>query len=155
MMHISLGLVGRVVYQLGRKRLAIPLRRLSAQGVPALQVRELHRQNRGLDRVEPAVDTDDDMVVAAATPVVAHQPDALRQPRIVGDYCSGVAERAEVFAGVEAEAADVPDRARGPPAAPRPMRLCGILDHLQTVAVGELPLPVPFGHPPPPGTANS
>jgi hypothetical protein len=58
------------------------------------------------------------MVVAAATAVVAHQPDAVREPRIVGDHRAGVAKRAEVLAGVEAEAADVPDRAREPSAAP-------------------------------------
>jgi hypothetical protein len=137
MMHIRTGLVRRVVHKAGRKRLVIPLGRLSALGVPALQMGELHRQNCGLNRIEAAVNADDDMVVAAVTTVIAHQPDAVRQPRIISDHRSGVAKRAEVLARVEAEAADTPDRAREPPIAPRPVRLRGILDHCQAVPVGE------------------
>ena len=73
-------------------------------------MRQPRPQNSRLDLVEPAVDTDSDVVVALGLAVLAHEQQALRQLFVVCKHRPTVAERGEILRRVEAEAAERPDR---------------------------------------------
>jgi hypothetical protein len=80
--------------------------------------------------------------VALALPVVAQHPDPLGQRVVVGDNGAALAQRAEVLAGVEAEAAGPTHRPRAGPCAARASVLGGvglarILDDLDAELLSE------------------
>ena len=50
---------------------------------------------------------------------------------------AGIAKRAEVLAGIEAEGGRMAERARAAPLVARTVRLAGVLEHEQAVAVGD------------------
>ena len=66
---------------------------------------ELDRQHGRLQGVEPVGEADDPVVVLLDAAVVAQQPHRLEQLGVVGGDRAGVAERAQVLARVEGEAA--------------------------------------------------
>ena len=80
-----------------------------ARAAPSLhagEVRQLHAQHRGLQRVEAEVGADQVMVVLRLHAVIANQPQLVRQRRVGRGDEAAVAERAEVLAREEREAAD-------------------------------------------------
>ena len=96
---------------------------------PGVEVRQLDPQDRRLDRVEPAVDADQLVVVPRL-----HAVDAEQLERF-GDVVAGrrqeaaVADPAEVLGGIEAEATQVAETSRGPPLVGSADGLGGILNH--------------------------
>ena len=106
--------------ELGAETAAVELR-FVARGVlragrgPAVEMRQLHAQHGGLQRVEPAVDADEVMVVPRLLPVVAQHPQLRGQLAVVGRDHAAVAEAAEILGRIEAQAAERAERA-GPPA---------------------------------------
>src|SRR6185437_1786315 len=78
----------------------------AARLVPAGQPLELGPQDHRLQRVEPAVAADDDVLVLAPAAVVGPDPDRVGEFGVVGDHRAGVAVCAEVLARVEAGGRD-------------------------------------------------
>ena len=78
--------------------------------VPAVHVAQLDVQDRALDPLHARVVAELDVVMAPVLGVVPEPADPLGHVRIVGHDAAGFAERAQVLAGVEAEA---PDPAEG------------------------------------------
>ena len=67
------------------------------------EVRQLHRQDRRLHSVEPAVDALDLMVALHEAAVPREHAHAIGKLLVVGDDGAGVAHRAEILSGIEAE----------------------------------------------------
>src|SRR2546421_5080663 len=91
---------------------------------PPVEVLELDEQDRGLHLVEAEVAADDEMVVLGLAAVDSQDLQALRQCGIVGHAHPRIAERAQVLAWEEGEAADVTDAAG--PTAPRILSTDGL-----------------------------
>ena len=68
-----------------------------AGGGPGIEMRELHAQDRGLQRVEAAVPADRLVLVAFALAVDAQYFQARSDVAVVGRYRAAVAECAEIF----------------------------------------------------------
>jgi hypothetical protein len=68
-----------------------------ARGGPRRQVRQLGAEDRGLQRVEPEVAADRDVVVLGPRAVVAQERDPIGQRGIVGEHRAAVAAGAEVL----------------------------------------------------------
>jgi hypothetical protein len=91
-------------------------------------MRQLHAEDRRLDRVEPAVDADHLVVVPRLHAVDAEQFQRLRDVVAGGREEAAVAGAAEVLGRIEAEAADVTEAAGAAAMPGREDRLGGILD---------------------------
>ena len=102
----------------------------AAGRVPAVEPLQLDRQDRGLERIEAAVAPRELVLVlgAGAATVVGERADLAGQLGVVGGDATGVAERTEVLAGVEAECPRDAERAGGPVAPTRALGLRGVLD---------------------------
>src|SRR5438067_4724070 len=85
------------------ERLRVQGRSRATLGVPHVEQRELVREHDRLDRVEPRGEADHLVVVLRALPVLAQRLHACDEIVIVGDQRAGVAECAEILAGIEAE----------------------------------------------------
>ena len=107
------------------------------QLVPVVEPPELHAQHRGLERVEPFVAADRDVLVLAALPEVAEHANRRVELLVVRGHGAGVAVRAEILARIEAEGGDVGERAATPPAVLGSVRLRRILDEPQAVALAD------------------
>ena len=73
------------------RRVALTRRRV------AVEVRQLHREQRGLQRIEPEIATDDLMIIFRLHPVHADDLRLLEKRGVVGDDRTGIAERAEIL----------------------------------------------------------
>ena len=71
-------------------------------------MRQLDSKHRRLKRVQSEVAADPLVKILRLRAVVAEQTDLVRKRRIVGRHQPGIAERAEVLARKEREAADGP-----------------------------------------------
>ena len=97
-----------------------------------------HAQRRRLELVEARVVADLDVNPGIGLAVRSKRPGHPRDVVVVGQDRSGVADCAEVLAGVEAEAGRVAERARAPALVARPGRLGGVLEHEQPVGARQL-----------------
>src|SRR5437016_573877 len=84
---------------------------LGAALAPAIEVTQLHAQDRGLERVEPRVRADNRVVVLGSGAVLAQQPHALGELRVLAHHRPAVPGRAETLAREEREASEVAHRA--------------------------------------------
>ena len=75
--------------------------------IPRRQVLQFHVEDRSLHRIDAVVVADDVVHVLRLAPVVSELAKTLRQLRVARRDRAGIPERAEVLAGVEAEASDV------------------------------------------------
>src|SRR4051794_2937009 len=100
-------------------------------------MRQLGPEDRSLDRIEPGVDPREGADVTLTPAIFADFPQRGRERRIVGRGHSGIAERAEIFRRIEAEAGDVADAPSWPTAIVRPMALCAILDNPKPMCAAE------------------
>lgn len=66
---------------------------------PRGQVRQLHAEDRRLQRVEPEVAADQVVVILRLHPVVAQEPQPARQRLVSAGHQAAIPERAEVLAG--------------------------------------------------------
>ena len=98
---------------------------------------ELDSQHRRLQRVESAVDALLEVDILLRRAVIAQRGDALGQCGVMGGDGTGIAECAEVFAGVKAPGHDVAAVADAPRAPGRAVGLCGIFHQAQTVSVAD------------------
>ena len=115
------------------------LRRAGAPGgVAAVQELELDAKDRALDAVHAAVPAHHRVVVFAGLAVVPEHADLRGQFRVIGGDRAGLAEGAEVLAGIEAEAAGHTEGAGFAALVEGAVRLAGILDHRQAVPPGDL-----------------
>ena len=87
---------------------------IPAHGVVLVEIFQLHAQHGGLDLVEAAVAPFHVEHVLAARTVIADGSHHVGQRAVVGRHGSGVAERAEVLARIEAMARGVAERACTP-----------------------------------------
>ena len=111
---------------------------LRARGAPAIQVRQLHVEHRGLQLIDTEVAADERVVVLRFPAVHAQHGEPLGERRIVGDTRAGIAEGAEVLGREEGQAADIAETAGARAVRVRRAdRLGGILDHLQGMGPGE------------------
>src|SRR3954467_9188844 len=84
---------------------------VASRRVPLVEVPELDGEERGLERVEPAVRPDRFVLVLRSRPtVVRDDADPVRQRSVVRDDRAAVAEGAEVLPRIEAEAAGDAER---------------------------------------------
>ena len=102
-------------------------------------------KHRGLDFVEAAVPSRREVVVALPLRAGAEAPHARRQPFVRRGHQPGVAEGPEVLGGIEAERGGPPEGAERPPRSARPVRLAGVLDDRDPVAVRDLQQRPPSG----------
>ena len=100
-------------------------------------MRELHCQQRGLQRVEAEVSTHQLVIILRLRTVRAEQARPLGQRVVVGHEQSRVAECAEVFRREETVGAHVPDGPQLPAAIRRAHGLRGVLDDEQVVLARE------------------
>ena len=119
------------------QRRAIARRERPPPRRPAAQQRQPRGQDGRLQLVESRVDARLLMVIAIRLAAVSQPADALREPAIVGDDRAAIAKRAEILGGIEAECSSHPDRADGPAAGGRQMRLAAVLDDGEVVARGD------------------
>ena len=127
------GAAGRV-----REQTAVA-RGVGAAGLgPRGEMRRFHPQHRGLQRIQPEIAADGLMVVLRFAAVIAHQSDARGERRVVRRHQSGVAERAEVLARKEREAAAVAERSGLTPAIGRADRLTCVFDHRDVARARDL-----------------
>ena len=109
-----------------------------APPIVAFEPRQLDREDRRLDRVEPRVDPRTGADVTLAPAIFADFPGGLGERGIYrGDY-SGVAERPQILRRIKAEARDVAETPDSALAVTGAMALRAILDHAQTMRAGEL-----------------
>src|SRR5688572_24061347 len=97
------------------KQTAIAGRVRAALFRPALEIPQLHPQNRPLDAIHAVVVGLDRMLVAALFPPVPEQPYLPGERRIVGGQGAALAVGAEILAWVEAEAGHLADRTASTP----------------------------------------
>jgi len=67
---------------------------------------------------------------------IEEQGHASRKFRLIGNNCSGLAMGPEILVGIEAEAAEISDRAGTPALVHSTMRLRSVLDYKETMAAG-------------------
>src|SRR5688572_30761504 len=92
------------------QRLAVEPRRRTPLRVPLLEVRQLVQERDRLDRVEARRPPRNLVAVLLPLSVLAKRDDAIGELVVVCRERAGVADRAEVLAGVEAEGGREPDR---------------------------------------------
>ena len=97
-------------------------------------MRQLGAQHGGLDLVQTRIDARQVVPVLHAAAVVAQLAQRGGQFVVIGGDGAAVAQRAEVLAGVEAEARRVAQAAGAPAHITRAMGLGRVFDHAQTVA---------------------
>ena len=118
------------------RRMRLPSR------VPLVEMRKLHQQRRGLNRVEPEVPADHRVVVLRPRPVVAQPSQRVGEPLVTGQDHPAVPDASEVLAGEEGEAPRDSGRAgldvALPGSIPRPDCLRGILDDRHAIPRGGL-----------------
>src|ERR1043166_6878644 len=78
---------------------------------PGIQVGQLDAKHSALNSLQPVVVSLEDVLILALSPPVAQHPDGPVERGIIGDDGAAFAIRAEIFARIEAEAANVPDAA--------------------------------------------
>ena len=104
---------------------------------PVVQMRQLDVEHGGLDRIEAAVQADDLVIVARLHAVRAQQFQLGGQIVAIGRQQSAVSHAAEIFGGIETEAADVAQRAGVAAGVFGADRLAGIFDDRQIVLGGD------------------
>ena len=114
------------------KHRVISLRHRAPLLVPAVDVLQLHAENGSLEPVHARIPADLVVVVAAPHPVLAQHSQALGNLIGVGRHHAGIARRAQVLGGIEAERRHIAQSAGLPPLPLRAPRLGGILDELQS-----------------------
>lgn len=105
---------------------------------PAVQVRQLRLDYRGLKRIKPEVAADEPVAVSGGFAVDAQSPQLLGLGGVVRHYDPAVAVATEVLGGEERKTAVVPDRAGAPPAVPGAYRLRGVLNDYEAVVPRDL-----------------
>jgi len=117
-----------------------------APGRPTIEMRELHAQDRCLQRVESAIPADRHVLVPFALAVNAKNTQALGESVVVGRHQTAVAERSEVLGREERErsgGAHAPRPAGRPQArsgVSRTDRLARILDDRDSAASADVAL---------------
>ena len=116
----------------------VPLRIAAARRGPVIEMRKLHAQDRGLERIEPEIRADQIVMIfdlAAVLPDRAH----LARKRAVGRrHQTRVAERTQILRRKEREAAERTDASDGPAPVARANCLRRILDDRHTGAFRNL-----------------
>jgi hypothetical protein len=120
------------------KRLTVERRHGAPLVVPEIQVRKLQTERNRLDRVQPCRVADHPMHVLLGLPVLAERPDRRVDRGIVRDERAGVAERAEILAGVEAERRGGAAGTRPQSVTGRAVRLAGVLEDRQAAPARKL-----------------
>ena len=92
----------------------------------------------GLQAVEPAVVTDDIMLVFSDPSMFSQSPQRLGKVRIVGDDGSPITAGSQVLSRVETKAGDIPHRSSSSPMIESAVGLSCIFDHFETIYPGEL-----------------
>src|SRR5262252_422709 len=110
----------------------LPSRVINRQGS------ELDPENCRLDRVETRIDAVARTDIPLAPPVFPDFAQRYREPRILGDDNAAVAQRAEIFGWVKAEARDIAERPNCLAAIQRAMALRTILDKTQIICPSDL-----------------
>lgn len=98
---------------------------------PLVEVPKFDVENGRLQAVEPGIPALEFVIVFRFAPVIGDHSAALGQAGIVCEDGATVAIGTKIFPGVEAEAADIAERADALPANFRTMRLRGVFDHSQ------------------------
>ena len=111
----------------------------AARFVPLVEMTQLHVEHGGLNGVEPAVPSLDEMLVFLALSEIAQQPQPLCELGVVGDDRAAVAVGTEILAGIETETSDVTEAADAATVPARAVRLTRIFDHVESVPARELP----------------
>lgn len=106
---------------------------------------KLDPQDRRLDRIEPAVESDFGVMVVAGVAVDSQAAQLLAEVRVIGGQHAAVTRTTEVFGRKETETADRPEHSRSATAIFGPDRLAGIFDDRNTVAHGDPPQPFHVG----------
>lgn len=113
--------------------------------VPLIQVGELSEQDGSLYFVETGVHALVDVFVLPMRAVVAQCAYLFGRLFVVGDDSTGIAERPEVFAWVEAEGGGIANVSRHVGPVTRAVRLCGVLEEEQSVLLCNGPGPLDLG----------
>ena len=111
---------------------------LARASVHGFEMAQLDAQDRALDAVHAVVEALQDVVVALfLAPVAQHADRSWHVLVVVGDDDAALAVGAEVLAGIEAEAAGHADAAGAAALVLGAVRLAGVLDDGNAVAVGD------------------
>src|SRR5438876_3381430 len=106
--------------------------------VRSIQPSQFDPERGALDAVHPGIPTHDGVMIFLFLPVIAQHLYFFLEILVPGDDCAGLPECSQILAGIEAEAARDPHRARLAALVLRPMRLTRVLDHMQPVASRDL-----------------
>src|SRR5205823_4121563 len=121
------------------KQLVVIARAFATLFGPTPEMAELDAEQPRLDCVEAIVEALDLVLVLACLAVVAQHPALYGDAFVIRRHCPGLAEGAQIFAGIEAECRRSAHRAGHTPAALPPgiifraVRLAGIFDDDQVV----------------------
>ena len=85
------------------EKFVVVFRDFAALPIPLFQITKLHREESGLDRIQPSVVALNVVIVLLRLAVVAEHANFLRQLRVVSCYGSGFAASTQVLAGIKAE----------------------------------------------------
>ena len=107
---------------------------LTSAAVAAVELRQLHLQHGGLHLVHAAVHSLQVVHVLLCAAIVGHGADGGSQLVVVGADGARIAQRAQVFAGVEAKARCVAQMPGSYAVLHDALRLCHVVHHLQTVS---------------------
>ena len=107
-------------------------------GVPDVEVAQLVEKDGCLDRVEARGEAFEVVAVLGALAVLAQRDHLIREVLVVRDERAGVAHRAQVLAGIEAEGRCATDRPCCDAVPDRAVRLACIFDDRHVVAIGEV-----------------
>ena len=114
----------------------VSVRDAPAFRVHPVQVRQLRQKERRLELVEPAVVALVYMVVLVIRAIIAQSPHPFRQRVVIRHHRAGVAQRTQIFAGIEAEPRRVAKGAHPAALIGCAVGLGAVLHHLQAVAAG-------------------
>jgi len=121
------------------KELAVALGAILAAGSPRIEVGEFYTQNGGLQGIQPAIGTEDVVVVLLLAAMAAKHPEALRRGRVVGGNQATVACTAQVFRGEEAEASEIANGADEAIVVVGADGLRGVFNNQEAFCLGDFP----------------
>ena len=104
-----------------------------APGIPFIELAEFDAEKSGLEFINAGVETGEVVLVLDACAVVAQGSHFFGQIMVIGGDRAGVAERAEVFTGVETGRGGVPQATGFASMVQRALRLGVVFDDLESV----------------------
>jgi len=106
--------------------------------IPPVQMLELHSQDGGLHLIQPAVDSNKNMLVFSRLAIIPQSPELLCQLTVACHHHAAVAVGAEIFRRIKAKTPQIANAPNAFASILRAMSLTGIFYHKKVMLSGDL-----------------